>query len=1143
MEPTIAIYIGAPVSIGSEAKALRQLHDDLARAGVRAALLVNFEVGGRQIDCVAVTECQATMLDFKNLNGPVRGGVNGQWILRDYGGAERPYDGENPYQQALDAKFKLANALKEFHKAARVGFAPDRGQFVKLFDAAVCVTPDLDHGSSVQGDFKCWVWGYPQALSKITSRDLPQHWSIPEWQTFAAEHLRLEKVSLEAAVSPDHRVAERALIGYSEALRRELSAEIFPELPGPTISLPAGLHVHLTGRSGLGKTVHLKRHALAFAQSERLVLFCEGRRYKDSLDKLLARSVAVFSKATPGELVAAASKCGWGIDLIADGIDGFSASRQHDLADALSSFALRYGARIVVSSIGDVSLPPQIQNAFLHVPPLTHNQKHALFGFHSKTDCLPPVGFLDCFETAHDIMVAAKAATSLSPSASRADYYAGYLIECLPGDCRIVASALLKHLAWSMHRKMVRSIEFAEFECEAKTFLKAEGGQLEIADRVTALPQVSAFGGEFSFQHDLWQDYLAAECMLASNPDPKSLCERLSKPVNRRLAPHLIGRLRDPAVIGNAIESVCDTALVDDGFVGGMGQAAKMFLKRGCRKLWDDLIIDAGDLEITQAPEDESPDRVQVMLEWPTITGKRAWTHSEHVVATWLSERLHELENANEFARLLEITSHALWIASERAASRAKLSTRRVFGNALHVLVNIQGPSIPLTAFAMLRMWDHSRCVHQHEGDSNSALRVSLLTRLESCPENAKAGLLLGLATILRGDEHPVFSLLGRVFHLGWNLRVHPVRSQLLDMIVVQGRKLAECSPEIASSIRGELESALGDDVFVNTFIFDALNAMGAVNPPVTLEEALSEFRGVIDPESEYSQNVLAWHELCKSQFPNSPSTDTPLPTWADNLVGKFFEQIYQDVYWQAYETLTEPEKLQLMNIAAISEREWGICHSFVLRELVRFRDASSIGAFHFHAVRVRLNVPMQQDSVAAWCLGVIGCARLGMPLPEWRGGTDVASQAWRLIGELIYKDQLGEGSSPAASDLWLTLRSEALRGTADVLLHLQSCESCTGIAFEKEDVGCWSRFLRLYSGEVREIMELSLLQQDHLVSGSQWNKDRERGQFIVATLGSIGDRSSRAVLRRFVDHDDLGKEAVAAIGRICGREPRPKSS
>src|SRR5205823_4069529 len=85
MKPTIKIYIGRPVS-GAEANAVERLHSDLSNRGTDALLLVNFQAKSRQIDCVVVTATQATLLDFKEITGPVRGGVNGLWFIRAHGG-------------------------------------------------------------------------------------------------------------------------------------------------------------------------------------------------------------------------------------------------------------------------------------------------------------------------------------------------------------------------------------------------------------------------------------------------------------------------------------------------------------------------------------------------------------------------------------------------------------------------------------------------------------------------------------------------------------------------------------------------------------------------------------------------------------------------------------------------------------------------------------------------------------------------------------------------------------------------------------------------------------------------------------------------------------------------------------------------
>jgi hypothetical protein len=1134
MEPAIAIYIGAPVSIGSEVSALYQLYGDLQKAGISVLLLVNFEVGGRQIDCVVITKRQATMLDFKNLNGPIKGGVNGPWMLRDYGGSERRYDGENPYQEVLTAKFALATALRDFHRATGIGVAPDKGQFVRLLNAAVCVFPSIAAGSSVtKGGFKCRVWSYAEALSEITTRQLNPRWSMEEWTRFA-EHLHLENVSLEAAVSPDHRKAEKALTAYTQALVNGLSAEIFPNLPGPAISLPTDQHVLIIGPSGIGKTVHLRRHATSLAHGNRLVLFCSGRHYTGSLDRLLARSVAPFSKKTPAQLIEAAGKCGWGVDLVIDGMDGFAASREHDLIDGVASFALRYGARVIISSMGEVNLPPGIKSSTITIPALTNDQKLAVFSFHAGAGCVPPNGFLAAFETAHDIMVAAKSASFVPSGSSRADYYAAYVFESLPVECRTVAGALLRHLANRMHHDFVRSIEFTEFERESSGFLQEVGGSLEIADRVTKLPQVSASRGMFSFKHDLWQDYLAAEFLLSSTSDPESLCDELSKPINRRLAPHAIGRMRDPAIVGTAIESACDGELIADGFAGGLGQQSKAFLEKKYQHLWDDLIIDAGGLQVIPPAVEESPDRKRLIMGWPQISSRKTWSACERSVADWVSTRLHQPEIARKFIDLLESSSLALWGASEAAAHRTKVSTRRIFSDALHELFHFQGPSIPLTAFGMFRMWEQSRWMCESQGDPNLALRKQLLDRLPICPNESKAVVLSCLATILRHDECPAWDTVSRVFHLGWEQRMHPVGSQLLLMIQRHGYDLVQKAPELAEPIKKKLEAALGDNPFSNTFIFDALNALGAVPPPVSTDEALAELRGIIDSKSEYAVKIREAHDAWQIQFPDATSDGDPVANWAAGLVSKFFEDIFQGVYWEAYTSLSRLEKIRLMNLAAMQVGA-GFSDSFVLRELVTFCDESSKDVFRSHAAEVRLDEPMQQEAVAIWCLAIIGCARLGLPMPAWRGGTDVASQAWRLIGELLYQEHIGEGSSREADELWLTLRSEAAKGAADVFLHLLSAEGTGWMNSKDQELTGWRRLLT-HPTHIHVLMEHSLLQLDHLVSMSKWNMRDRRDPFIIEVLGTIGDQSTVALLRRFVSHPTLGSEAVAAIEKINGR-------
>ena len=788
MEPAIAIYIGAPLSIGSEIGALCRLHKDLHRVGASATILVNFHADGRQIDCVVVTERQATMLDFKNLNGPIKGDMNGPWMLRDFGGSERRYEGENPYQEVLSAKFALANALKQFHRTTGIGAAPSKGQFVRLLQAGVCVFPGIAPGSSVTpGDFKCRVWSYSEAFTEITTRELDPRWSVEEWTRFA-EHLHLEQVTLEAAISPEHREAENTLADYARGLRNDLLTERFPSLPGPSIPVPMDQHVLMIGRSGIGKTVQLRRYARSLADHGRLVLFSSGRHYTDSFDRLLTRAVAPFSTRTPAELISAAKKSAWSVDLIVDGIDGCAESRRRDVIDGVAAFALRYGARVILSSTSEIDLPPGISSTTLKIPALTDDQKLAVYRFHADGNYALPNGFLAAFETAHDIMVAAKSAVSVAPGGSRADYYHAYVFASLPEEYRMTAGALLRHIANHLHKGFVRCMEFAEFERVASSFLKEIGGGLQVADSLTKLQQASVSRELFSFTHDLWQDYFAAEWLLHTTATTEALCKELSTPMNRRLASHAIGRIRDIKVLANVIECTCDCELIADGFAGGLGQQSKVALEKMHHDLWDDLIIDAGTFEIIPADAGKSPDGVLPAMGLPAIMSTKTWSASDWEIATWISERLHQPEIATNFIEVLESSSEALWSASERAANRTKGSVRRIFSGVLHSLGHFLGPTIPLTVFGMFRLWEQSGWVGRLSRRSSVSLRNLLLDQLEDCSNATKVTALFCLAVILRDDERLDGEIVSRVFHLGWAQGIRPLRFQLLSLIERNGR-------------------------------------------------------------------------------------------------------------------------------------------------------------------------------------------------------------------------------------------------------------------------------------------------------------------------------------------------------------------
>jgi hypothetical protein len=94
---------------------LQRLANDLA--GVPSVLiLANFEIprpkNSCQIDFVVVTPTRTELVELKNLDGPVFGGENGHWTQHDRSGRPVTHSGENPWQQAKNAKLFLNDTMR-----------------------------------------------------------------------------------------------------------------------------------------------------------------------------------------------------------------------------------------------------------------------------------------------------------------------------------------------------------------------------------------------------------------------------------------------------------------------------------------------------------------------------------------------------------------------------------------------------------------------------------------------------------------------------------------------------------------------------------------------------------------------------------------------------------------------------------------------------------------------------------------------------------------------------------------------------------------------------------------------------------------------------------------------------------------------
>jgi len=96
---TPEIYIGSRIEHASERAVLEKIARILALGNRSAVILVNINLGGRQIDIILALDDLTLVIEAKGYSRPVRGGENGQWQVYLASGGWKDF--ENPYLQAL----------------------------------------------------------------------------------------------------------------------------------------------------------------------------------------------------------------------------------------------------------------------------------------------------------------------------------------------------------------------------------------------------------------------------------------------------------------------------------------------------------------------------------------------------------------------------------------------------------------------------------------------------------------------------------------------------------------------------------------------------------------------------------------------------------------------------------------------------------------------------------------------------------------------------------------------------------------------------------------------------------------------------------------------------------------------------------
>jgi hypothetical protein len=260
-----------------------------------------------------------------------------------------------------------------------------------------------------------------------------------------------------------------------------------------------------------------------------------------------------------------------------------------------------------------------------------------------------------------------------------------------------------------------------------------------------------------------------------------------------------------------------------------------------------------------------------------------------------------------------------------------------------------------------------------------------------------------------------------------------------------------------------------------------------------------------------------------------------PLAETAHRIVGLFFEEVFQGVYWEAFHSLPEREQISFINLAAQAKDPF-FHLAYILAHLFKACSPSSLPIFHRFAARIQFDSPFPQEAVRGFLLAVVGCAKLNAELPPWQMEKNPATEAWRMIRQIVYEHSKGSSGLKFVQEPWLSLQAEALLGAADAIFNVKR-----SFEFAPERADLSVDLAEIFPQNVKIVMEHSLLNLAKLTSGWKFgvfpNHAKERADFVISVLGRLGDRNTAAALKGFINDPALGQGAIAAIKAIKARK------
>jgi len=1133
MKPTTELLIGSPLE-GEEAQFLVRLCSDFDDS---CLILANFEVvtrtSSRQIDFLIVSDTNRGLIELKCLRGPVFGSENGGWTLRDFAKNVVPYPGENPWNQAVQAKFAVSDEMSAFCKLhTEIPLALDT-HFYKEFDATVCIFPGMHPDSKVtKGNYKAWVRGYSEFLSNFRTRRLSGSWSRAEWRRFAIEHLSLRPVGLQLAIDSRALAAFDQVAAYCSTLARPLEGNppisTWPEGQKYGAALVQELlnpeHTVLMGPSGCGKSCHVLGAVAKALDSSEVPILVKPRRYRGGdFWSLIQQGVAPFCRGSAKDLLAAIATCGRHPLLVVDGLNECPDGFMSELHAGIQAFLRHYNARLLTSCQYIAEAPVDVTGNRIEMSSLTQEQKRAIYENYAKFPGDDDV--LGSLSNAYDLSIAGKCHATGPAALPRASLYDRYCRAQVPAKSQTPFLALLRQLAAEMDKTLSIAISRDEFERLIEKFAEAESLPLNFIDETRELRLLDVDDDAVSFEHELLFHYFRCEYLRRRCKDIEELARELQRPKNQGLQEFVLSRVSSAADIASILVTCKDVELLKKALAGLCGPDVSAFMSRLADEVFDEAVRDLANIRLRI--ESIERDNGKRIVSSAFVEGNREWNATELLLFDATLQSVTNEGWRSRWLALYDVTETSLRAAASETAAGTKFKFSGVWRETVRCLGHLPGSGNVLPGLKLLAAVD----ALGPKGESRHV--VEAIT--EQMSKNVKADprrefslllLLAGSRTLCHLGHPPSVDQCIELLRTSCEHSTYLTRIDSIDMFRWIHASVETHFPDRRADIRDALEAVDKGDPFVNTSLLEVLAAYELLEPPVSTEQALHEFRAVVKPDAklngEFAQLADLYPEMDSQQFRREK---------AYSSIGKIFEGVFGSAYWEAYQMLDSSEKSALLSLAACAEK--GAFHTeWILSELIGLGDPAYLEVFQRNATGIERGNPFINEAVSTFVLSVIGCARLGDSCPQMRSGGSLDEQAWVAIGEILFWHER-RSTEPNESDrhiraLWARAQGSVAAAIPDVILHLERRYFC-------ETLGQDIRLVDAYPSEIREVFKEALARRNEI--SSLWLNPglvcEESLRYAISVLSTVGDATCAEVLAAFIDDPTFGEEAVRAVRQL----------